>query len=164
MFSHYDAKGGDGMTGVVAIYVASGVQVEVPAQPAAKTAELAAAITAINAALAGKTLQQYAVAHIAQKRIIYSAVHTFAEGFRLATDPPTLAEYRTALGDTLAVILTLPNGFVTELTRERFALGLPDAPVSAWTLAQCQGWHQLLSGWLARLLGSLTAAMVEGLD
>lgn len=147
-----------------AIYEVSGIRVMVDGNPADKPAEYAAAIAALNAALPGKTLQQYAIAHIEQKKIIYAATRTFAEGFRTATNPPTLAEYRTLLGNTLTIVLTLPASFVNELTRERQALALPDAPVGAWTLASCQGWHTLLSGWLGRATASVAVSMIEGLD
>lgn len=163
MFLYYDAQGGDG-TNIVAIYEGGGQRVTVPANPGDKTAEAAAAAAALNAAQNSLPVQQYATAFLAQRVKIFNAFRTFHEGFRNAPQPPLLPDYRTILGNTLTIVLTLPATFTTELTQEKNALGLPDAPVSGWTLAQCQGWHQLLGGWLGRAMAGVSGAMVSRLD
>lgn len=100
----------------------------------------------------------YANSLLAQKAKLADAYINLKEAFRTASDPPTLAQYRAALGSTLTIILTLPASYTTELGREQDGLGLPDAPVSGWTLANCQGWHSLLNSWLA---GALAAAALS---
>jgi hypothetical protein len=163
MFLFYTKNGAE-FGPQLAVYQGGGIQVEVPANEADKPAELAAAITALNAAENGSPVQQYTTAFLAQRKTLFTAFRTFHEAFRTASASPTLAEYRSALGSTLTVILTLPATFTDELAHEQAGLGLPGAPTGAWTLAQCQGWHTLLSGWLGRAMAGVAGAMIGQLD
>ena len=128
----------------------------------AATAPQLALIPGVVASHTGATpISDYAAAFNEQRRVIVKAFYTFSEGFRTASVPPTLAQYRTILGSTLSVVNTLPITFTTELSQERSGLALADPTItlpSSWTLTQCQGWHTLLSGWLGRALAAVSTS------
>lgn len=106
----------------------------------------------------------YTQAFYSQRKKIFSAFYTYSEGFRTASASPSITQYRTVLGDTLTIILTLPATWVDEIRREQAGQQLPNEPSTAWTLAQCQGWHTLLSGWLGRAMAGVAGSLTGGLD
>lgn len=120
--------------------------------------------TVITAHTAATPVQTYTTAFYANRKVIFNAFYTFSEAFRTASASPSLAQYRSALGSTLAIILTLPASFTDELAREQAGLALPNGPTSGWTLANCQGWHTLLSGWLGRAMAGVAGALAGDLD
>lgn len=120
--------------------------------------------TAVTAHSAATPVQTYTAVFLANRKTIFNAFYTFSEAFRTASASPSIAQYRSALGGTLAIILTLPASFTDELAREQAGLGLPNAPVSGWTLANCQGWHTLLSGWLGRAMAGVAGSLAGELD
>lgn len=163
----YDAKG-VGAVGVDAIYSHRGRIVRVAAIPTGPDQyDTAAQETAAYEAIGlGQTAVTYTEIFLANRAKIFDAVSTFGNGWLALyvndTTAPTLAQMRTVLGDTLTIVLTMDNPLVHELTVERLALGLPGAPVSAWTLTECRNWLALLSGWLGRAQALLASAMVAG--
>jgi hypothetical protein len=160
----YDLKGTE--VAQEAIYSHRGRLIRVPANQANLPAQTTAAYNAIGL---GETAQVYAEVFLANRAKIFDAISTFGNGWlALFPEPPatpttpTDPQMRAVLGSTLAIILTMDNPLVRELTMERLALGLPDAPVSGWNTAQCRNWLALLSGWLGRAQALLSGAMVPG--
>jgi hypothetical protein len=140
--------------------------VSVPANQAELDAQEALAYTAIGLS---KTAQTYAEVFLANKAKVFDAISTFGNGWlALFPEPPatpttpTLQQMKDVLTPTLAIIVTLDDPLVRELTIERMALLLPGAPVSAWTIGECRNWLILLSGWLGRAQALLSGAMVPG--
>lgn len=168
MFSHYDAMGGDPAVDpnvVKAIYSDGLNKVVVVANPADKPAERAAAATAINALYGSLPIRQYGVAFLTNYKIIFNAFYTFKEAFRTAGASPTLAQYRSALSAELVIIYSLPSGFTNEFDAEKTALSLAalgSAPnyAAAWTLVQCQAWHQYINGWLGQAMAAIAIAQI----
>jgi hypothetical protein len=157
----YDAQGTG--TAVEAIYRHRGRVVRVVANQGNLPAQLTAAYAAIGL---GETAQTYAEVFLSNRAKIFDAISTFGDGWLAlwvdSTTAPTLGQMQTVLADTLTIVLTMDNALVRELTVERLALALPDAPVSGWTIAQCRNWLALLSGWLGRAQALLASAMVAG--
>lgn len=168
MFQRYDGFGNpDGS--YKAIYFDGLNQVIVDANEANKTAEQAAAATALTALYGSAPKRQYAIAFLGNYKTIFNAFYTMKEAFRTAGANPTLTQYRNALTATLTIIYSLPAGFTTEFDAEKAALiaagklvALAAAPnyASSLAVADCGSWHLFLNGWISEAMNGVALAKI----